>query len=69
MRQALFEYAVLVHPTKEEEKEGKNTVLEKRDVVLGSNQQAVLLSIAQGLDSDLAGKIAQGLVDIAVRPF
>lgn len=69
MRQALFEYAVLAHPTKEEEKEGKSTELIEKKVVLGSNQQAVIMSIAQSLPQDLSSKIAQGLVDIAVRPF
>ena len=69
MRQALFEYAVLVHPTKEEEKEDKTTTLEKTGQILGSNQQAVILTIAQGLNTELAAKISQGLVDIAVRPF
>lgn len=69
MRQTLFEYAVLVHPNAEEDKKGKATKLEKRDVVLGSNQQAVIMTIAQSLPSELSDKIAQGLVDIAVRPF
>ncbi len=69
MRQALFEYAVLVHPTDEEAKKGKATKLQMKDTVMGSNQQSVLLSIAQSLPSNLANKISQGLVDIAVRPF
>lgn len=69
MRQTLFEYAVLVHPNTEEEKKGKTTKLEKKDIVLGSNQQAIIMTIAQSLPTELSDKIAQGLVDIAVRPF
>ena len=68
-RQRLFEYAVLVHPTEDEAKEGGKTELLKQETILGSNEQAIIMGIAQDLPKELASKIATGLVDIAVRPF
>jgi hypothetical protein len=69
MRQRLFEYAVLVHPTEKEVEEGKSTVIQDEGRLLGTNDQAIILTIAQKLPKELADKIATGLVDIAVRPF
>lgn len=69
MKQQLFQYAVLWHPTKEQaEKESKKSVLViAPDTILAPNNNAATMAIVRRIPEEYADQLEQ--IEIAIRPF
>jgi hypothetical protein len=69
MKQKLFQYAILWHPTEKQVKdEGfKSKVLIEPKTILASDQNAAGMAAAMEIPSEYKGQLDQ--IEIAIRPF
>jgi len=68
MRKKLYEYAVLLHPSKEEEKEGKSTqVLTEVTHILAASEPEANMKISRSIPEEYVECLDR--VEIALRPF
>lgn len=69
MKQFLFQYAVLWHPTKEQfEKDGKKSVLVvEPSTILAKDQNSATMTIVRKIPEQFADQLDQ--IEIAIRPF
>ncbi len=70
MRKAksLFEIAILLHPSHEDEKVGKSTeLLVKPNYILAQDQAAATIMAARQIPDEAIDKLDR--VEVAVRPF
>jgi hypothetical protein len=68
MKQSLFQYAILWHPTEKQTKEGEKTkLLIDVKTVLAANQAAVTMMAAMEIPADYKEQLEQ--IDIVLRPF
>jgi len=68
MKQSLFQYAILFHPTEEEMEKGqKSKVLSDLKTILAVNQNSAFLAAAKQIPDGYEDKLDQ--VEIAIRPF
>ncbi len=64
----LYEYAVIWHPTKEQEEKGeKSKILTSPTTILAKDQATAQMYAVRGLTSDQASDLDQ--IQIAIRPF
>ncbi len=68
-KSALFQYAILWHPTEKQSKdEGlKSKVLQEPKIVLAADQSSAALSAAMEIPAEYKEKLDQ--VEIVIRPF
>ncbi len=66
---SLFQYVVLQHPSKEDEKEGKGEtkILIELTTKLAKDEKQLSVIIARNLPEDVIDKLDQ--VEIKIRPF
>jgi hypothetical protein len=67
-KQRLFEYAILLHPTKKEFEEGKRTEIIKRpETILAVNEDKAVMLANTKIPAEHIEKIDR--IEIPVRPF
>jgi hypothetical protein len=68
MKQKIFEYAVIAHPTSAEAEEGKTTeLLIKPEVTLANDERAATIIASRKIPEAWLDKLDR--VEIAIRPF
>lgn len=68
MKMKLFEYAILLHPKEEKEKEtGKTIVVSNPKTILAKDDKQAAMLIAREIPADYIDKLDQ--VEVIVRPF
>ena len=68
MKTQIFEYAIIWHPSKEQDKNGeKAKILVEPTVVLSESEQNVTILASRQIPEDYLSQLNQ--IDIAVRPF
>lgn len=68
MKMKLYEYAVLWHPNKKEEEDGKRTeMLIAPTVTLSQDEKSVGMKAAMSIPPQYQDKLDQ--IDILIRPF
>lgn len=64
----IFEYAIILHPTRKAKEDGAPSKLVKEPTcILASDQNAALVLAARAIPEDLLDKLDR--VEVAVRPF
>lgn len=68
IKEKLFQYAILWHPTESESKEGlKSKTLKDVETVLSKDQNSILMRASMEIPSEYKDKLDQ--IEIAIRPF
>jgi len=68
MKKRLFEFAVLLHPTEAEIKDGKETIIvvDKKTILAADETKAGMAAVMQ-IPADYKDKLEQ--IEVFVRPF
>lgn len=68
VKEKLFEYTVIWHPTKEESKSGKKSeMIVKPTIQLGADDKGVGMKAIKAIPAQYDGQLDQ--VEVVVRPF
>ncbi len=68
MKAKLFQYAVILHPTGEEEKKGgKSQIILDLKTMLASDEKTAVLLVGRQIPEEYLSKLDQ--IEIAIRPF
>ena len=68
MKQQLFQYAVLWHPTKEQAEDGKkSTILKDLTTILAANKDTAFILASREIPTDKLDELDQ--VEVILRPF
>lgn len=62
----LYQYAILLHPTKDDKK-GKSKLIVEPTTVLAANDDVAQMMAVKSIPEDYADQLEQ--IDIAIRPF
>ena len=68
MRKRIFQYAILLHPTEDENKKGVNSqILVEPKYITANDQQAATLLAARAIPEEHLDKLDR--IEVAVQPF
>lgn len=68
VKQKLFQYAVILHPTKEKSEKGnKSKLLVEPKVVLGNDEKSVGMQAVKAIPSEYDDKLDQ--IEVVVKSF